>query len=185
MNWRGALTVILLVTAIAAGWAILRERASLRATGQAEARPDYILHDFEIISLNQEGREGFTLHGPRLARTPGSKEIDIAQPVFTFPDKHGARWRSRSATGWVDGAGNEIRLRGNVLLDSADGSHRTRVQTEALNVYRDRNRATSDQPVTITQPGATIRGRGLEADLDNQRVTLKSEVRGTYAPSIQ
>ena len=76
-------------------------------------------------------------------------------------------------------------MRGNVLLDSADGSHRTRVQTEALNVYRDRNRATSDQPVTITQPGATIRGRGLEADLDSQRVTLKSEVRGTYAPSIQ
>ena len=57
--------------------------------------------------------------------------------------------------------------------------------TEALNDYPDANRATSDQQVTITQPGATIRGRGLEAQLDTQRVTLKSEVRARYASSIQ
>ena len=77
-----------------------------------------------------------------------------------------------------------MRLRGNVVLDNPGGKRMT-VQTEALNVYPDANRATSDQQVTITQPGATIRGCGLEAQLDTQRVTLKSEVRIRYAPSIQ
>ena len=184
MNWRGALTLILLIIAVLAGWAIIRERANLRPTGQAEARPDYILHDFEIITLKKDGSEGFTLQAPKLARTPDNHEMNIDQPTFLFPDKSGNRWRSRSATGWVNSEGNEVRLRGNVLLDNPGGKRMT-VQTEALNVYPDANRATSDQQVTITQPGATIRGRGLEAQLDTQRVTLKSEVRARYASSIQ
>ena len=184
MNWRGALTLILLIVAVLAGWAIIRERANLRPTGQAEARPDYILHDFEIITLKKDGSEGFTLQAPKLARTPDNHEMNIDQPTFLFPDKSGNRWRSRSATGWVNGEGSEVRLRGNVVLDNPGGKRMT-VQTEALNVYPDANRATSDQQVTITQPGATIRGRGLEAQLDTQRVTLKSEVRARYASSIQ
>ena len=184
MNWRGVLTLILLVVAVLAGWAIIRQRASLQATGEAEARPDYILHDFEIITLKKDGSEGFTLQAPKLARTPDNHEMNIDQPTFLFPDKSGNRWRSRSATGWVNSEGNEVRLRGNVVLDNPGGKRMT-VQTEALNVYPDANRATSDQQVTITQPGATIRGRGLEAQLDTQRVTLKSEVRARYASSIQ
>ena len=185
MNWRGALTLILLAVAIAAGWAIIRERANLRASGEAEARPDYILHDFQIITLQKDGTEGFTLLAPKLARTPGNHEMNIDRPTFLFPDKNGERWRSRSATGWVSGDSKEVRLRGNVILDNPEGAKKMRVQTEALNVFPDANRATSDQQVTITQPGATIRGRGLEAQLDTQRVTLKSEVRARYASSIQ
>ena len=185
MNWRGILTVALLGIALAAGWAIIRQRASLLPTGEAEARPDYILHDFEIITLNKEGGEGFTLQAPKLARTPGNHEMDINQPTFLFPDKDGSRWRSRSATGWVSGEGDEVRLRGKVVLDNPEGAKQMRVETEALNVYPDANRATSDQQVTITQPGATISGRGLEAQLDAQRVTLKSEVRAQYASSIR
>lgn len=185
MSWRTMLTLVLLAIALVAGWAIIRERAHLRATGQAEARPDYILHDFEIITLQKDGTEGFTLQAPKLARTPGNHEMNIDQPTFLFPDKQGERWRSRSATGWVNGEGSEVRLRGNVTLDNPQGTKKMRVQTEALDVFPDKNLVTSDQQVTITQPGARIQGRGLEAQLDTQRVTLKSEVRARYASSIQ
>lgn len=185
MNWRGVLTILLLVIAIAAGWAIVRERANLRATGEAEVRPDYVLHDFEIITLQKDGSEGFTLQAPKLARTPDNHEMNIDQPTFLFPDKSGERWRSRSATGWVNGEGSEVRLRGKVTLDNPENAKQMRVETESLNVYPDAQRATSDQVVNITQPGATIRGRGLEAQLDTQRVILKSEVHACYASSIQ
>ncbi len=185
MNWRSILTVALLVIALAAGWAIIRQRASLLPTGEAEARPDYILHDFEIITLNKEGGEGFTLQAPKLARTPGNHEMNIDQPTFLFPDRDGTRWRSRSATGWVNGEGDEVRLRGNVILDNPKGGKQMRVETDALNVYPNANRATSDQQVTVTQPGATLSGRGMVALLDENRVTLNSDVRVRYAPSIR
>ena len=185
MSWRTTLTLVLLCVAIASGIAILRQRDRLRPTGQAEARADYVLHDFEIVTLRKDGTEGFTLQAPSLARSPGTKEMNIDQPTFLFPDKQGGRWRSRSATGWVNGEGTEVRLRGDVRLDESTGAEPMRLQSEALNVYPDSDRVTSDQLVTITQPGATMRGRGLEAQLDTQRVTLKSEVRAQYAPSIQ
>ena len=185
MSWRTTLTLVLLCVAIASGIAILRQRDRLRPTGQAEARADYVLHDFEIVTLRKDGTEGFTLQAPSLARSPGTKEMNIDQPTFLFPDKQGGRWRSRSATGWVNGEGTEVRLRGDVRLDESTGAEPMRLQSEALNVYPDSYRVTSDQLVTITQPGATMRGRGLEAQLDTQRVTLKSEVRAQYAPSIQ
>ena len=185
MSWRTTLTLVLLCVAIASGIAILRQRDRLRPTGQAEARADYVLHDFEIVTLRKDGTEGFTLQAPSLARSPGTKEMNIDQPTFLFPDKQGGRWRSRSATGWVNGEGSEVRLRGNVILDNPGGGKDMRVETESLDVFPDADRATSPDQVTITQPGATMRGRGLEAQLDTQRVILKSEVRAQYAPSIQ
>ena len=160
----------------------LRELA--RAAGVSHAAP---AHHFTARRglFSALATEGFTLLAPKLARTPGNHEMNIDRPTFLFPDKNGERWRSRSATGWVNGEGSEVRLRGNVILDNPQGAKKMRMETEALNVFPDANRATSDQQVAITQPGATIRGRGLEAQLDTQRVILKSEVRARYASSIQ
>ena len=64
MSWRTTLTLILLGVAIASGIAILRQRDRLRPTGQAEAKPDYVLHDFEIVTLDKEGHESVTLRAP-------------------------------------------------------------------------------------------------------------------------
>ncbi|RMH94112.1 LPS export ABC transporter periplasmic protein LptC [Lysobacter pythonis] len=185
MNWRGWLTLALLLASIAGGIAILRQQKQLRGDGQAEARPDYVLHDFEIVTLKKDGSEGFTLRAPELARNPDNREMDIRTPTFLFPDKHGSRWRSQSRTAWVNAEGSEVRLRGDVRLDNPGGVNRTRLETASLDVFPDAERATSQDEVVVTQPGSIIRGRGLEAQLDQNRVTLKSEVRARYAPSIQ
>ncbi|MGY0505303.1 LPS export ABC transporter periplasmic protein LptC [Luteimonas sp. e5] len=185
MSRRGVLRLVLLVAAIAVGWGILHERRQPPGEAAAQARADYLLHDFEIIALRKDGSEGFTLRAPQLARSPDTREMDIDNPVFTFPHRDGSHWRSRSASGWVDGEGNHLRLRGDVQLDNPDGDSGLTMQTEALDVFRDRDIATSDGLVTITQPGSIARGRGLEARLDENRFILKSEVRAQYAPSIK
>ena len=185
MTWRGWLTLALLLAAIGSGIAIVRQQKTMLVDGVADTRPDYVLHNFEAITLDKQGKEGFTLQAPKLARSPDSREMNIDTPTFLFPDKDGSRWRSQSKTAWVNADGSEVRLRGDVRFDNPEGSQRMRMETDALDVFPDASRATSDQPVTITQPGSIIRGRGLEAQLDENRVTLKSEVRAQYAPSIQ
>ena len=57
MNWRIAVTVALLVAAVVTGVAVLRQSARLGATGPAEARPDYVLHDFSVVTLDAQGQE--------------------------------------------------------------------------------------------------------------------------------
>lgn len=182
MSWRGLLTVVLLLAALACGWSVWNYA---RGTGPAAlpTRSDYVLHDFELVSLDSQGKEAFTLRGPRLQRDPGATSMSLATPLFLVPDRNGAYWEVRARQGNVPEDGKELRLRGNVVATSpATVAPATRIQTEQLNLFPSTNRATSQESVTVTRPGLTMRGRGLDADFNRQQVTLLADVHSRYVP---
>lgn len=186
MSWRAVLTLVLLAGAIASGWSLWRQRSDDAPATRAMGRPDYVLNDFELVALDAEGKESFTLRAPRLARDPASRTMDIATPLFVIPPRPGASgkpWEVRSTAAWVSARGDEVRLRGNVRADStnADGKP-VRMTTEALNVFPESKRATSDARVAVTQPGFTMSGRGLAARLDTGSVQLLSDIKARYEP---
>lgn len=187
MNWRGIATLLLLAAATVSGWALWNQRHKDDGEAVPTGRADYVLEDFELVALNEQGHESFTLRAPRLARDPNSKTMDIATPLFLIPSRagsQGAPWEVRSKTGWVSAKGEELRLRGDVKADgrTPDGST-TRMRTEQLNVFPRDKRATSAVAVSVTRPGLILNGHGLEADLGAQRVLLKSDVKGRYESS--
>jgi lipopolysaccharide export system protein LptC len=51
-----------------------------------------------------------------------------------------------------------------------------------LTIDLNRKLARSSAEVVITRPGLTMRGKGLEADLAHQQVSLLSQVRTRYVP---
>jgi lipopolysaccharide export system protein LptC len=181
MSTRVVLGVLLLVAALASGWSLWRGRVMPEAASGATGRSEYVLRDFELTSLDNTGKEAFTLRAPLLQETPGAKTMELETPLFLLPDKQGKYWEVRSKTGWVSENREEVRLRGNVDLRSPEGSDRNvNMKTEQLNVFPETNRATSAALVTITQPGSILRGRGLEADLADKRYKLLSQVRSQY-----
>lgn len=183
MNWRGVLTTGLLLAAIVCGWSVWKYAGG----GQSKAvatRSDYVLHDYEIVSLDSEGKESFTLRGPRLQRDPGAKSMSLDTPQFLVPDRHGAYWDVRAQRGRVPDDGKELRLRGQVVATSpAETPPPTRIETEELNLFPRENRAASSATVTLTRPGLTMRGRGMRADFDRQQVSLLSDVHTRYVPN--
>lgn len=183
-NWRAIGTAALMIGAFLSGWMMWQQRDRGDAAGPVGKRPDYVLHDFQVTVLGEDGREAFTLNAPRLERDPDVKTMEITTPVFHVPPKQGsqaAAWEIRSQSGWVSEKGEELRLRGGVQADStnADGKP-IKVATDRLNVFPDAKRATSDAKVTVTQPGFILNGRGLEADLDAKRVILQNDVKARY-----
>ncbi|MCE7031857.1 LPS export ABC transporter periplasmic protein LptC [Lysobacter sp. GX 14042] len=185
MNWRVVATVVLLGAAAASGWLLLSGKDAPppepgTATGD---RPDYLLEDFEMVALDAQGHESFTLRAPALARDPGTREMTVATPLFLIPprDEGGDAWEVRARTGWLSARGEELRLRGDVLARS-DGVARAQstLSTQALDVFPEDDRIASSEPVTLVQPGTTIRGTGLDGDLATARYTLQSEVRIRY-----
>lgn len=182
MSWRGFLTVVLLLAALASGWSVWKYSRGATTAGLA-TRSDYVLHDFELVSLDSEGKEAFTLRGPRLQRDPGATSMSLATPLFLVPDRNGAYWEVRARQGNVPEDGKELRLRGNVVATSpATAPPPTRIQTEQLNLFPSTNRATSEVGVTVTRPGLTMRGRGLEVDFNRQQVFLLADVHSRYVP---
>jgi lipopolysaccharide export system protein LptC len=184
VSWRGILTLVLLVAAAITGWSAWRQRAEEPAPVAAKDRPDYVLHDFELVALDKLGQEAFVLRAPKLERSPGDKTLSIATPLFLIPDKEGARWQVRSKTGWVAADNSEVRLRGNVEATSPPGeAHPTTMKTQQLNVFPDRNTASSPSRVVVTAPGYTMRGTGMRADLAAKRIQLLSKVSTRYEPT--
>jgi lipopolysaccharide export system protein LptC len=182
MTWRATLTVVLLVAALVSGWSVWQHRARGPVATGSEERPDYVLHDFELVALDTGGLESFTLRAPTMTRNPGRHSMEMAEPVFLLPDSDRQYWRVAARTGWVAADGNELRLRGDVRVTSPPEQREVAMNTEQLNVYPDRDLATSAAVVTITQPGSILRGRGLETNLASKRYELKSQVRTRYVP---
>ena len=81
-------------------------------------------------------------------------------------------------------AEHEIRLLGAVRTTSPPEDVRKVVMnTEQLNIYPKTHRATSGSVVTVSEPGLTMRGRGMEADLAAKRFTLLSQATARYVPT--
>ena len=183
MSWRHGLTVILLAAVIASGWSVWTHSDKSPDTAIAQ-RPEYVLRDYEIVSLDNEGKEAFTLRGPELLRDIGAKSMTLLTPLFLVPDRNGAYWEVRAKQGFVPEDGKELRLRGEVVATSpVQAPPQTRIETSELNLFPRANRATSSVAVTVTRPGLTMRGRGLEADFNRQQVTLLSDVHSRYVPA--
>lgn len=186
MNWRGILTLALLAAALITGWSLWQQRQQTRPAAARSDRPDYLLKEFEVVSLNEEGKEAFTLRAPLLKRRPDDKTMTLNTPLFLFPDKQGAYWQARSKTAWVSAKAEEVRMRGDVSIDSpVDDPRPVSMKTARLNVFPDKDVASTPDLVTITQPGLILRGRGFQTNLKTKRYEFKSQVRTTYEPSTR
>ena len=182
VNGRVAATLLLLVAALVSGWAVWHRGGDGLPVVAGNGRPDYVLHDFELVALDDEGRESFTLRAPSMLRNPDERSMQMATPVFLLPDREQRYWRVSSREGWISPDGDELRLRGDVQVASPPGERKVGMNTEQLNVFPDRDLAVSPTLVTITQPGSILRGRGLETNLASKRYELKSQVHSRYVP---
>ena len=182
MSWRDVLTLVLLVAAIVTGWSVWRQHERAPEAAGSGTRSEYVLHDFELVALDDEGVESFTLRSPEMSQTPGQRSMDMASPVFLLPDSERRYWTVAAKRGWVAPEGEELRLTGDVRVDGPPGDRKVVMETDRLNVYPQRDTAVAPGLVTITQPGSILRGRGLETNLASKRYELKSQVHSRYVP---
>lgn len=184
MSWRGVMVLVLLVGALVSGWSAWVQRDDMDEEAADAQRSAYVLRDFELVTLDAEGKESFSLKAPHLQQTPGARTLELTTPLFLMPDHHGSHWEIRSRTGWVNEKSDQIRLRGDVVANSPMGATRpTTMRTEELDVFPQQNLATSSAPVSITGPGSTMHGTGMRAHLSDKRVELLSKVKLSHEPN--
>ena len=184
MSWRSVLGIGLLLAALLSGWSAWRNRANTAPTAIEEGSTDFTLTDFEIVTLDKDGRESMTLRAPSMVRNRADQTSNITKPLFLLPDTAGQHWRLSADTGWVSPKGEELRLRGNVAGDSlTDGkTPPTTFRTSALDVLAEQDLARTDAQVTLTRPGLSQTGVGFRANLKSQQYSLLSQVKTRYEP---
>ncbi|MGV8959656.1 MAG: LPS export ABC transporter periplasmic protein LptC [Stenotrophomonas sp.] len=185
MNWRTLLGVALLAAALISGWSAWRQRSGIAATKMEQGRSDYVLGNFEIIALDEDGKEATTLRAPSMERSRADESMNVIEPLFLLPDAAGQHWQLRAKTGWISAKGDEMRLRGDVNGDSPTTGNipPTTFRTQRLDVFPRQNLARTDDTVTMTRPGIIQTGIGFQADLKSQQYSLLSQVKTRYEPN--
>jgi lipopolysaccharide export system protein LptC len=183
MNWRTGLGLALLVAALLFGWSALRHRDRPAASMVDDSKSDYIMHDFELVALDKDGKESVTLRAPEMHRSAADHTYLITTPLFLIPNRDGAHMQVRSRTAWVAAKAEKAILRDDVVGNTPPGvGVASEFRTSRLDLFPDQHLASTDQPVVLTQPAATIHGTGFELDWQTQRYTFKSEVKSRYVP---
>jgi len=183
MGWRSPLTAALLLAALLSGWLAWRDKPLPSPAAPIAQHSDYVLYNFDLVSLNSEGEEAFTLSAPQLRQTPGARTLDLTTPTFLIPQGGQRRWQVNANSGWISASNDEIRLRGEVIATPIDAADQTRIVTEALDVFPQQHLATSNAVVTLSRLGTTMHGSGMRAHLDQNRVELLSNVKIRHDPS--
>ncbi len=175
-----ALLLVMLAVGTALWWHF-RERVV--DAPEPPQRSDYVLRDFELTTLDEDGKESFTVRGPYLQRDVGGKSLSLVRPRFTFPAAGGGRWNARSDTAWVSPDADEVHLIDKVRMQGPPSAKRSgsRFDTERLVVRPDDETASTDHAVTVTQDDSILRGTGLRANMATKRFQL-NQVNSRYAP---
>lgn len=182
---RRVLNPLLLVLAFVLGsYAVWQWQQRQVPPAEPPQRSDYVLRDYELITLNEAGEEAFTVVGPELERDPQGKTLTLDQPRFSFPAKGGGRWNARSDSAWVSAKADEVRLLARVEMvgPPGDTGDRTVFATDRLFVFPDAQTANSGGRVTVTHGDSILAGTGLEVDMQAKRFQLLNDVKGRYAP---
>ncbi|ADV26918.1 protein of unknown function DUF1239 [Pseudoxanthomonas suwonensis 11-1] len=184
MNWRLLLGVVLLLAAVVTGWSAWKMRGrDAVATGGGE-RSDYVLRDFELVVLGKDGSETVRVQSPELQRRD-DESMDVAEPVFLTPAEPGP-WKLTAERGWISPDGELLRLDGSVSGDSDPASPApTKFRTDSLELLPGQDLARTDKAVSLSRPGLSQTGTGMEANLKTRQYRLLSQVRTRYEPSAR
>lgn len=172
VNWRVIGVLLLVAAGIAATYNLLTRTGAADTADIGGSAPDYILKDFELVALDDNGQEAFTVKAPALTRNDSDSSFQVTSPSFHIAG--GSPWSIGANSAWVNGDNSEIQLKGDVVATTSTPKGPMKLSTQQLNVYPVTKIAKAPVLATINQPGVTISGNdGLEAELQSQRVTFK------------
>ncbi len=188
MTARGILSLTGLAVLAGLSYGLLRwVESSLREPAPAESgEPVLIIEQVRAVRLNTAGVREYVVEAPRLWQLPGQGGIRIAQPVLDWyqPDGQTREWRLRAEQGWIAADYQTLRLEGTVVMDrTADsGKPPATITTRDVAVHRADRYAETAAPVRAVIPEGELHAVGARAWLDQERLELLSEVRGSYEP---
>ena len=200
-GWRLRIAWLGLVVSVGLAWFFVRGGANdgdTDATGAIPLDPGYAARDAEVIETGYDGRERYRLKAAVIRQQTESGVIELerlemnyhrnsqATPGEAPPagNNAGEIWHLTSDHGLVREEGNDVELRGNVLVTGPpqDGVEPLSLTTESLRVNTPTEFIETDAPVKLRWSGHELDAVGMRADLKAGTLRLESKVHGSFSP---
>jgi len=176
--------LLLLLTLAAASFWLERavQAPEYDKTGKLRHDPDFIAEDFGITKMGADGKPEYSLSAARMLHYPDDESTDIVEPRLVQRHADAAPIVIRADRGLISRNGEEASFFGNVVVVREASAQRSelRMQTEYLQIDPDRDLASTNRPVIITEGRSRLAGVGMEFNNKTRQFTLLSQVRGTF-----
>jgi LPS export ABC transporter protein LptC len=154
------------------------------AAGDIEStEPGYIANGAELIETGDDGQPLFRLDAVRIEQPTPQGIIFLTSPRLDYQPETGNHWTLVAQRGQLPQDARSAELAGAVHADgkpngSNDAMH---IVTEQLHLDMKQQLATTPAKVRVDWAGNTLRGRGMSADIRNDRLQLAGDVHGVLA----
>lgn len=146
------LALLMALLGAAAWWQYRGLEVESAPQAARERRPDYTVDEFTATTMDATGAPDRRLTAVELRHYPDDQGMELEHPVLTVFNQAAPPWIVRSETGWVSADGDELVLRGQVLIDRAAGAttRPLHLRTQELQVQPRKEYAQTDRPVHAT-----------------------------------
>ena len=183
-KWQPAFITILM-TALIAGLAYW----SLKATDADPARTlntstelvDFFATNAHIRQFQEDGSLKYDLKAPEFEHHQHSDRGFVTTPYLEIFQGAEIPWKITSTRAEIAPNGDQVELIENVKLEKTDSKARhTRITTERLTAFPDKEYAETAQAVRIEAAQGVTTGVGMKAYINEGRVLLLNNVRGQH-----
>lgn len=139
------------------------------------------------IKLDKFGKPYDQLRSPLIRHYAQKDRMTAQTPYFVFHKNHSPAWYVSADHGEGLQGNKIILLTGHVKIwqPPGPGSKNTTFLTSKAYLFPDKSLATTNQPITIEQPGSVLHGVGLNADLKKGKIDILSQTEGMYGKNSQ
>ena len=168
---------VTLFVVVIVGVLVLRGRGAQSLPAEpVDTKADYRIKEVNLQEEMKDGvrwqlqadqAESFQQAGKTILR---KVRIEIHEPDRS--------WTVTGDEGEMVEASKDVELKGHVILISSDGM---RLETTRLRWDADTKRAWTDEPVTVYQRGAVVKGQGLDARVGDRNTQIRGRIRATFS----
>ncbi|MCB1933731.1 LPS export ABC transporter periplasmic protein LptC [Accumulibacter sp.] len=188
-RWSSALLPIGILLILAALTFWLRYATNLGAEpsdGKHRHDPDYLVNDATIRRIGQSGRLEYTLFADEIRHFPDDDTTELDRPKLVYLNPARPPVTVSAMRGNLSPKGEQIDLVEQVEVRRAAGAGTPEllIETPALTVLSNEERAFTKSPVVIRQGESWVKGVGMQVDNKLQTYLLESRVTGEIASHL-
>ena len=178
-----------MISVLAAGamasWYLARpgQEEETRTASFDTAQRGYYLKSARILGTGADGQLLYELQAHE-AEQLGTNQVSFTNVRLNYSPLSDVPWTVDADTAIIHADEQRVRLEGHVRAISREGfsGSDTEIRTQYLEIYPEEFMAETDERVQIRIGERSLTATGMLASLKDNQVTLKSNVRGKFAP---
>lgn len=174
-----------LVMLACSGWYFVNQETTVKLDNEAlSTTVDAMVSQLSVRQFNTEGKLINLLLTPFMQHIPKENIHVLQNPYIIITQDNQPSWEISSLKAKSFEGGERITFMEKVLVHqkAGDTAQESTLKTEEVTYFPKLKKATTDLFVTFEQPGNIVQSTGMNAYLDEKRVELLHQARGSYDP---